>query len=46
MLNILIAAIAYAVNVAVAFMSDGMWKTAGHTVTQFWLQLAESRRTV
>jgi hypothetical protein len=45
MLDILIAGIAYMVNITVAFLSDGMWKTAGTNVTHFYLQLAELRRS-
>ena len=44
MFDILVAGIAYVVNITVGFMSDGMWKTAGNSLTHFCLQLAEQRR--
>jgi hypothetical protein len=45
MFDILVAAIVYIVNIAVGFMSDGMWKTAGHSITQLYWQVAEPRRS-
>jgi hypothetical protein len=45
MLDILIGAVAYVINITVAFMSDGMWKTAGNSITHFYWQVADPRRS-
>lgn len=43
MLDTVVSAIAYVVNVGVSFLSDGTWKTAGYSVTQFYAYLAADR---
>ena len=40
LLLVMLAVIACTVNVAVAFMSDGLWKTAGNAIAAFYWQRA------
>lgn len=40
MLDLAVEAIAYLVNVGVSFLSDGTWKTAGNSLTQYYWQVS------
>jgi hypothetical protein len=43
MLELMVAAIAYAVNIGIGFLSEGMWKTAGNSLAQFYWHVADRR---
>jgi hypothetical protein len=43
MLGMLVTVLATAVNVTVAFMTDGQWKTAGLSIAQLYWRTGLSR---